>query len=252
MPKVSFKDELIEKAGFNKYFQAESWEEYNKKFFDGLAPKYDFLNQILSCGLHNRSKKKAIAKISIPANTRILDICTGSGDIAISIAKQNPSCRVIGVDVSQNMLQLARQKANGLANVEFRTADALDLPYQDAEFDIVFMSFGLRNLSDLPKGIREMKRVTKPGGYVTSLDLGKPKEGILRFIYTLYFETLIPFLGRTVFHRHEFNSFQYLPESNKYFPSPNELVSLFESCGLKNVRHYDYMLGGINQQIGIV
>lgn len=252
MSKPCDKDALIENAGFSRYFRAGSWEEYNKQFFDGLAPKYDFLNQVLSCGMHLRSKKEAIQRIPVQPQARILDICTGSGDIAVFVARDNPLCRVIGVDVSQNMLQLAREKAKGLTNVEFRTADALNLPFQDGEFDAVFMGFGLRNLSDMAKGISEMKRVTKPGGYVTSLDLGKPKEGALRTVYHFYFERLMPFLGRTVFHRHEFNSFRYLPESNKFFPSPQELVRLFQSCGLKDVRTHDYMLGGISQQIGRV
>lgn len=251
MSKVTYKDELIKKAGFNQYFEADNWEEYNKKFFDGLAKKYDFLNQILSCGMHIRSKKLAIKNMNIKPDSCVLDLCTGSGDIAIFIARENPSCQVIGVDVSENMLQIAREKARGLPNLEFRTADALHLPFADQTYDFTFIGFGLRNLVDLKKGVLEMKRVTKSGGVISSLDLGKPQKGFLSSVYKIYFETLIPFLGRTLFHRHEFNSFQYLPESNKFFPAPDELVKIFIACGLKDVKRHDFMLGGISQQIGI-
>jgi len=252
MSQAMYKEELINKVEFKRYFDAKNWEEYNKKFFDGLAAKYDFLNQVLSCGRHNQIKKKAIKNISIQPRTKILDICTGSGDIAIFIARENPTCHIVGVDVSQNMLRIAREKAQGLSNIEFRTADALDLPFKDQEYDVTIMSFGLRNLSDIRKGILEMRRVTKIKGYVSSLDLGKPKKGILGIIYKMYFETIIPFLGKMIFHRNEFNSFRYLPESNKFFPPPQKLVKIFEECSLKNVKNYNFMLGGINQQLGIV
>lgn len=252
MSSAMSKKDLINKVEFKKYFNANSWEEYNQKFFDGLALKYDFLNQILSCGRHNQIKKKAIRNICIKPHSEILDICTGSGDIAIFIARAYPTCHVVGVDVSRNMLQIAREKARGLSNIEFRTANALDLPFKDQQYDVTFMGFGLRNLSDLKKGIFEMKRVTKSHGVVSSLDLGKPKKGLLSFIYKMYFESMIPFFGRTLFHRHEFNSFQYLPESNKFFPSPKELVEMFELCGLKDVKTDDFMLGGISQQWGVV
>jgi demethylmenaquinone methyltransferase/2-methoxy-6-polyprenyl-1,4-benzoquinol methylase len=246
------KSRLIKIVDFAKYFHADCWGEYNKKFFDKLAPKYDFLNQIISCGRHNQIKRKAIRNIPIKPHSKIIDICTGSGDIAIFIARANPTCRIIGVDVSQNMLQIAREKAWGLSNIEFRTADALDLPFKDREYDVAIMGFGLRNLSDIKGGVLEMKRVTKPGGYVSSLDLGKPRKGVLSLIYKIYFEIITPFLGKAIFHRQEFNSFKYLSESNKFFPPPKELVEIFASCGLKHVKNYNFMLGGISQQTGIV
>lgn len=252
MPPFSGKDDLITAAGFSKYFAAGTWEEYNKQFFDGLAAKYDALNQVLSCSMHLSVKKKAVNNVSIPRRGRVLDICTGSGDIAILIARENPTCRVIGVDVSQNMLAIARKKAQGLTNVEFRTADALRLPFQDRQFDVTFMSFGLRNLADIPRGIQEMKRVTRRGGVVTNLDLGKPNTALTRWLYRTYFETLIPLLGRHVFHRNEFNSFQYLPASNKGFPSPDELMEIFKDSGLIHVRGHNFMLGGISQQIASI
>lgn len=246
------KHQLLDKVEFRKHFKADKWEEYNRQFFDGLAPKYDFLNQILSFGTHLSIKKKMLANTPIPAQGKILDVCTGSGDIAIFLAKKFPGGQVIGVDMSEKMLEIARKRAGDLPNVSFQKEDALHLSFSDQTFDAVIISFGLRNLEDLEKGLLEFKRVTRPGGYVTSLDLGKIKGDFKKFLYTLYFRKFIPFLGKTIFHRGEFNSFQYLPESNEFFPSQEELVKIFEKIGLKNAKKFDFLFGAISQQLGQV
>lgn len=255
MPKLydpTAKFALLERVGFTRHFAAASWEEYNRKFFDGLAPRYDALNQVLSLGLHRRMKRRAIANLSIQPGNRVLDLCTGSGDVALWIARRHPACRVVGVDVSQEMLKVARARAVGLSNVTFEAADALRLPFEEASFDVAIISFGLRNLVDLTAGLREMRRVTKDGGQVTSLDLGKPRGRIPGWVYRAYFLTLIPWIGRAIVHRREFNSFRYLPESNRYFPSPEELVELFAAAGLSQVRNENMLFGAVAQQIGRV
>lgn len=246
------KYKLLDEVGFRDHFQAETWPEFNRQFFDGLAPKYDALNEVLSLGQHHRIKETAIRRIHIQSGQRILDLCTGSGDVAIWIAKNFPGCEVIGGDVSQKMLEIAKRRGAGLKNLQFQTADCMQLPFEDASFDTVIVSFGLRNLDDLKAGLLEMKRVVKPGGLVMNLDLGRPKNKFLQWVHTVYFRKFVPFLGKHIFHRGEFNSFAYLPTSGKYFPDQRALAEIFKELGFRDVRCHDYMLGSIAQQIASV
>lgn len=246
------KSRLIDDAGFARYFQAASWEEYNRKFFDALAPRYDFLNTIISFGFHDRFKKSAIEKIPVPANARVLDLCTGSGDIAVALAQRYPGISVDAVDASEKMLELAWSKAYkaGVSRrIIFRQGDVMCLPYPDNHFDIVVISFGLRNLMDIPSAIKEFRRVTRCGGVFVNIDLGKPRGFFRMRLYNIYFRRLIPFLGKHIFHRGEFNSFQYLSASNDYFPSPEALIKICLDAGFEHPKIYDHMLGGVSQQI---
>jgi len=246
--------ELIDKVGFSKYFKADRWEDYNRQFFDGLAPKYDRLNEVLSFGQHRRFKRHAIKSARVKAGDRVLDLCTGSGDIALFIARQYPNCQVIALDASERMLDIARKRAaeQRLRNVSFQKGDVLHLPFADQEFDVTLIGFGLRNLADLEGGILEMKRVTRSGGRIVNLDLGRPEGTLLTWLHKLYFRTFIPFLGKTLFHRGEFNSFDYLPTSGQYFPKQAELVKLFEALGLRDVLRHDFMFGALSEQVAIV
>lgn len=242
---------LLDSVEFKKHFQAGNWEDYNRQFFNALAPKYDFLNQVLSFGRQNQFKKKAIERAAIKPGDHVLDVCTGSGDMALWIAEKYPACRVTGIDVAENMLEIARRRTAHLPNVTFKKADAMSLDFEDHFFDVTLISFGLRNLRDLEEGLLELKRVTRPGGKLVNLDLGKPRGSIRRFLYQLYFGRFIPFLGKTLFHRGEFNSFQYLPSSNRYFPEQDELAAILQKLGFQNVRNYDYMFGAVAQQVAL-
>ncbi|MGE0267147.1 MAG: ubiquinone/menaquinone biosynthesis methyltransferase [Candidatus Omnitrophota bacterium] len=235
------KNKLIDQVGFRKYFTAKNWAEYNRKFFNGLAPKYDTLNQVLTFGLQDRYKTHAVRCSGIQNGDLVLDICTGTGDIAFLIAEIFPRSHVIGVDVAEKMLDIAQMRAKANSSIEFKISDAQALKFEDKMFDAVFMSYGLRNLMDPVQGIKEMKRVVKPGGVINIIDLGKPTGPVKTFLYRAYFENVLPFLGKHIFHRGEFNSFQYLPESNKCFPPPEELKTILENCGLKNIEMFTYM-----------
>lgn len=245
------KYQLLDEVGFRDYFKAGSWPEFNRQFFDGLAPKYDRLNEVLSLGQHQRIKKHALKRLNIKRGSRILDLCTGSGDIALHLAYQYPDCAITGLDASSKMLDVARQRAHdrGLARIEWVQGDVLNLPFADGSFDFVIISFGLRNLDDLRQGLREMKRVLKPGGLFLNLDLGAPEHPLLKVVHEAYFRKLIPWLGKVIFHRGEFNSFHYLPASGKYFPHQRELVGILEEAGFNRVERRDYMLGAISSQV---
>lgn len=244
---------LIRDVGFDRHFKAKTWAEYNRQFFDGLAEKYDATNVMHSLGTKSAIDRAAVRRLPIRPGARILDLCTGSGDIAIQMATLHPDVRVIGVDASPAMLRVAARKAGPLLDrIELVEGDALALPYPDGHFDGAVISFGLRNLANLRAGLLEMKRVVGPGGFVCSIDQGRPRGRLFNFAYEIHFRRIAPLLGKLVFHRREFNSFRYLPESNKYFPEQQTLCGIMAELGLDNVRNHDYWRGAIAQQVATV
>ena len=242
----------IKLVGFDKYFPTDSWEEANKSFFNQLAPKYDRLNDVISLGRQQEYRDAAISVMGLKQGMRVLDVCTGSGDMAIFMSHRCKGIHVDAVDVAEEMLQLAKNKVKllELQDIDFYEASALALPFEDNTFDAIMMCFGLRNLKDIQMGLKEMYRVLKPGGTFTTLDLGKPKEGWQKYLYHIYYEKLMPWLGEVLFHRHEFNSFAYLSISNKYFPDSKEIMAMMSEVGFNDVDDRHYMLGGVAQQIG--
>ncbi|MFH0702675.1 MAG: bifunctional demethylmenaquinone methyltransferase/2-methoxy-6-polyprenyl-1,4-benzoquinol methylase UbiE [bacterium] len=220
------------------------------KMFNSLAKDYDKMNNIISFGLHSIIKKKALKNVQIKPGMQILDICTGTGDIAILLAKNlNMSCQITGVDFSENMLDIAAKKSNNLKNIRFIKANALNLPFENNSFDISFISFGLRNLEDLKKGLLEMKRITKKEGYIINLDLGKPKN-IIGNLFRLYFLNIVPVLGKLFYHNNlNFNPYKYLPESSNDFPSQEKLIYIFNEIGLTEIKNYNFLFGTIAQQV---
>lgn len=245
--------QLIKDAGFDRHFKANSWPDYNRQFFDGLAEKYDATNELHSLGTKSRFDRKAVARLPIHPGAHLLDLCTGSGDIAIELAKRNPDAHITAVDASPNMLVVARRKAKGLLDrISFQLGDALALDFPNDHFDGAVISFGLRNLESLEAGLKEMQRVVKPGGFVSNIDQGKPKNEFFNIVYTLQFKHIAPLLGKLIFHRHEFNSFKYLPESNRYFPDQWALAEIFRQLGYVDIREYDYWFGAVAQQVATV
>lgn len=244
---------LIRDVGFDRYFRASTWAEYNRAFFDGLAEKYDATNVMHSFGTKSSIDRRAVRRLPIGRDARVLDLCTGSGDIAIEIATRHPGARVVGLDASLAMLRVAARKAGPLLDrIELVGGDALALPYADGHFDGAVISFGLRNLASLRAGLMEMKRVVKPGGFVCNIDQGRPRGALFRIAYELHFRRLAPLLGKLVFHRGEFNSFRYLPESNRYFPDQRTLCGIMADIGLTDVRSFDYWRGAVAQQVATV
>jgi len=244
--------EIMKQVGFDKYFHTDSWEEANKSFFNQLAPKYDRLNDVISLGQQQEYRDAAIVDLNLEPWMRVLDVCTGSGDMAISMSQRCKGIRVDAVDVAEEMLLLAKDKADHLEleNINFYEASALNLPFKDNAFDAIMMCFGLRNLKDIQSGLKEMYRVLKPGGVFITIDLGKPRGLWQKKLYQIYYENLMPWLGQVLFHRHEYNSFAYLSISNRYFPDSEEIMRMMYRQGFKDIYDRHYMLGGVAQQIG--
>jgi|GEM_PF-195511 len=220
------------------------------EMFDSIADKYDLLNNIISFSTHNFIKKQAIKNVPLQKDMKILDVCTGTGDIALFASQlHNNQLDVTAVDFSENMLKIAENRAQKYENINFIFANALNLPYEDNTFDAAFISFGLRNLKDIEKGIRELKRVVKDDGYVVNLDTGKPR-GLFGGLFRLYFFYVVPLIGELFCGN--FRAYKYLPVSTKDFPSPDELVQKFKEAGFNQVKSYNFALGTMAQQVASV
>jgi demethylmenaquinone methyltransferase/2-methoxy-6-polyprenyl-1,4-benzoquinol methylase len=212
--------------------------------FDRVAGRYDALNSVMTAGMHHRWRKRAAARAELSAGDSALDVCCGTGDLALELAGQvSPGGRVIGCDFSEPMLDLAREKAGGrqATGVRFEWADALQLPYDGERFDAVTVGFGVRNLADLDIGLREMARVLKPGGRAVILEITQPTRPPLSLFYSFWFDRVVPLLGA---FSSEPEAYAYLPESVRSFPSPAGLAEKMDRAGFERIR-YTVFAGGI-------
>ncbi len=214
------------------------------RMFDRVAGRYDALNSLMTAGLHHRWRERAAARTGLGPGDSTLDICCGTGDFALELAKLvQPGGRVVGCDFSEPMLDLAREKAagQGAEGVRFEWADALELPYDGERFDAVTVGFGVRNLADLDRGLREMARVSKPGGRAVILEITQPTRPPLSLFYSLWFDRIVPLLGA---FSSDPEAYSYLPESVRSFPGPHELAAKMDAAGFKAIR-YTVLAGGI-------
>lgn len=200
--------------------------------FDGIAPVYDAMNRLMTAGLDRRWRRLAVAEVVWPGD-RVLDACCGTGDLAV--AAEQRGGRVVGLDFSERMLERARRKSGA---VEWVRGDALALPFGDADFDAATVGFGVRNLEDLEGGLRELRRVLRPGGKLAVLEITRPR-GILRPFFQLWFDVLVPFAGRVLPGG---EAYTYLPASVRRFPGPEDLSELLRLAGFESVRYR--LLGG--------
>jgi demethylmenaquinone methyltransferase/2-methoxy-6-polyprenyl-1,4-benzoquinol methylase len=201
-----------------------------RAMFDRIAGLYDVMNSVMTAGLHHRWRERAADLAALAPGDRALDVATGTGDLALELARRvGPSGEVVGSDFSEGMLEHARRKAPGAANVRFEPANALDLPYADGEFAAATVGFGARNFSDLAQGLREMTRVVRPGGRVVVLEITTPTRPPLSTFFRIWFDHVVPLLGRD-------EAYTYLPNSVKRFPGPEPLAAEMQAAGLRDIR----------------
>lgn len=219
--------------------------------FDRIAGLYDRMNTLMTAGLHHRWRRRAADLAAVPPGGHALDVATGTGDLALELGSRvGPAGEVVGSDFSERMLELARSKATGTdLPVRFETANALDLPYPDRSFDAVTVGFGARNFSDLRRGLGEMVRVTRPGGRVVILEITTATGPPVSYFLDLWFEVLVPALGRLVSQR---QAYSYLPNSVRRFPPPPVLAELMSDSGLRDVRWLQTAAGIIAIHVGTV
>jgi len=212
--------------------------------FSRIAKRYDFMNHMMSFGLDMLWRKGLIALAKVKKRDFVLDIATGTGDVAFELVKRG-DIRVVGVDISEAMLEHARAKAKrkkfGNA-VEFQRADALNLPFPSETFDIVTMSFGLRNMPDYQKAVQEAARVLKQEGRILVLEFAVPKNPFVRVFYRLYMHGVIPFLGGLLSER---SAYEYLGKSIEEFTRSVDVVRLLESSGLRDARALPFMFDAV-------
>jgi demethylmenaquinone methyltransferase/2-methoxy-6-polyprenyl-1,4-benzoquinol methylase len=210
-----------------------------RAMFDRISGIYDRLNGVMTAGLHHQWRRRAADLAAVGPGSRVLDVATGTGDLAIELADRvGPSGEVIGTDFSERMLSLARAKAPAL---RFELGNALALPYPDGAFDACTVGFGARNFSNLAGGLSEMTRVVRPGGRVVVLEMTTPQRPPLSTFFHVWFDRVVPQLGRVA---GDADAYTYLPRSVKRFPSPEGLAAVMFDCGLRSIR-YVLTAGGI-------
>jgi len=202
--------------------------------FNGISHRYDFLNHFLSLGTDHRWRKKLVKIVSEKNPRRILDVATGTGDLAIALADLKPEL-ITGIDIAENMLAIARKKV-AAARLEdiisMKEGDAEHIPFPDDAFDAVTVAFGVRNFENLLDGLKEMRRVLKPGAILVVLEFSHPGKFPVKQLYTYYSRFLIPLFGRMISGNDE--AYRYLPDSIRHFPSGKDFIEILKEAGLKN------------------
>ncbi len=205
-----------------------------EEMFDNISHKYDFLNHFLSLGIDVLWRKKSLKKIQNQNPARILDVATGTGDFAIEAKKKYKNAKISGIDISNGMLEVGREKIKkrGIADIEMLQADSAELPFDDNTFDVAIVAFGARNFENLLAGLSDMQRVLKPGGEIVVLEFSKPKAFPFKQIYNFYFNNVLPMFGKMI--SKDSSAYTYLPESVKVFPEGNDFLKVLSQAGFEN------------------
>ena len=214
------------------YSPGGSKREQVERMFDNISPKYDLLNRLFSLGIDQAWRRKVIRLVGKEPVNHLLDVATGTADLAI-LAARNVK-KVTGIDISEGMLEHGRKKIADRKltdRIELLKADSTDLPFAEATFDAVTVAFGVRNFEDLEKGIREMRRVLRPAGRAFILEFSKPRRTPFRQLFRLYFHGIMPLIGRSV--SKDASAYTYLPKSVDAFPEGPEFLRLLERAGFR-------------------
>lgn len=232
----------------NPYTAGASKTDQVEEMFDSIAPAYDFMNFAMTFGLHRYWRDKALSTLKKVPHDSILDVATGTGDVAFRLYDTLHPRRIDGIDLSSGMLAVARRKLAGKPQAEqqaitFREADCLHLPYPDGEFDIVTVAYGVRNFERLSAGYAEMLRVLRPGGTLCVIELSTPQGTVTRPLYNFYSRRLIPLAGRLV--SGDSRAYTYLPESIAACPQRDAMTALMAEAGFSDPRWRSLTFGAV-------
>ena len=217
--------------------------EVVREMFDDISPKYDFLNHFLSFGIDRAWRKKVVRILEERKPEQVLDVATGTGDLAIAIAELNPG-KIIGIDISAKMLEIGRRKMEerGLNHmISLEQADAENIPFPDNSFDAITVAFGVRNFENLEKGLNEMRRVLRKDGMMLILEFSHPPSFPMKQLYSGYSRFIIPLTGRLISGNSK--AYSYLPESVAAFPSGRNFLEILQKLDLKNSRQISLSMG---------
>jgi demethylmenaquinone methyltransferase/2-methoxy-6-polyprenyl-1,4-benzoquinol methylase len=228
---------------------------YVRQMFGHIARRYDLMNRLMTLGQDRAWRRYTVTHVSLagddsrPSPGRLLDVATGTGDLALEASRQQPGSQVVGLDFTSEMLALAQHKAIEVrADLDLIGGDAMRLPFADGAFEAVVTGFALRNVSDIPAAFAEMARVTCPGGRVACLEISKPRLTLFRRLFALYFYRLVPLVGGWISGQRA--AYTYLPHSLTGFLTPDEIVAVMCRTGWVDVSYRRMMLGTVAVHVG--
>ena len=227
-------------------------KEQVAEMFDHIAPKYDFLNQLLSLGIHKGWRRRTIKKLAASKPKIIMDVATGTGDLAIEAVKQLSPDKIVGVDISAGMMKLGREKvkAKKLDHIiSFELGDSENLPFEHNTFDAVTVGFGVRNFAHLDVGMKGMYDVLKPGGMLAVLEFSRPHKFPMKQFVNFYYRFILPLIGRMV--SSDKRAYTYLPESIQAFPEGPQFLEVMKKTGFKDVKWHPLTFGVASIYVGV-
>ena len=230
----------------NPYNEKESKTEQVEEMFDSIAPAYDFMNTAMTFGLHRYWRNCAIKMLKSLPHDAILDVATGTGDVAFCLYDKFRPKSIVGIDLSNGMLNIARKKLASMSHeaqkaICFKQENCLDLSFGDKQFDLITVAYGVRNFERLAQGYAEMFRVLKPGGTLCVIELSVPKNPLIKWAYNLYSRHLIPSIGRMV--SGDSRAYSYLPESIAACPQREDMTALMSQAGFTDCRYRSLTFG---------
>ncbi|MGB4870123.1 MAG: ubiquinone/menaquinone biosynthesis methyltransferase [Candidatus Promineifilaceae bacterium] len=229
------------------HLQGQERADYVQDMFARIAGRYDTMNRLMTAGQDITWRRYVIEQARLPQNGRLLDIATGTGDIALEGLRQQPGITAVGGDFTIEMMQVGKRAPDRQA-ILWTTADTLALPFPDATFDAVTSGFLMRNVIDVPGAFREQMRVTKPGGRVVVLESSPPKDNLLKPFIRIHLNYVIPTLGRLISGNAD--AYKYLPDSTQAFKGPAELADIMRQTGFTDVDYKLFMFGTIAIHVG--
>jgi demethylmenaquinone methyltransferase/2-methoxy-6-polyprenyl-1,4-benzoquinol methylase len=224
---------------------------YVREMFASIAPRYDATNRLLTGGVDENWRRRAVRELSPPPHGRILDMCCGTGDLTFHLARTDPTLEIVGLDFCEPMLDGARKRAPREAKskaVSFRTGDVMAMPFEDGAFDGAIMGFSMRNVVDIVGTLREARRVLKPGARFVNLDVSKAPNPLFKRAFDLYFYGVVPLVGGLVGGSK--SAYRYLPNSLTNYPNADDLAKRFETAGFRDVRYVRLAGGAIAVHVG--
>lgn len=221
--------------------QGEEKSSYVQNMFGRIAERYNLMNRLMTLGQDQRWRRFVVKQGRIPETGAVLDLATGTGDIAFEVAYSHPNAQVVGADFALPMMYVGQRDPRG-GQVQWCAADAMHLPFPDRAFDAVLSGYLVRNVVDIHQTLREQVRVLREGGRVVILDTTPPR-GLLRPFILAYLKYGIPLLGRLIGGRNAADAYRYLPESTQAFKTPEELAALMEAAGMEQVGYRTFMFG---------
>lgn len=243
----------------NPYNKEKAKGEQVEEMFNSIASSYDFMNLAMTMGLHKRWREKALDTATLALGHKsppasVLDVATGTGDVAFGLRRRFPGSRIKGIDISAGMLRIAREKQEKMSpddstGITFEEGDSLNMRFEDGTFDLITVAYGVRNFEHLSKGLREMRRVMAPGGVICIIELSRPAGRFVSWFYDIYTRYIIPNAGRLI--SGDSRAYTYLPESIAAAPQRDDMTRLMTEAGFSECRWKPLTFGVVTYYIGL-